>query len=293
MNQCTNEPIAVIPRIIEEELRFKFYNAEAFCLAYNTGHTQYGDMYKSRPDFYPVYSPSGREVTATCAYRFNHHKSIFIGHADVNGVNFFHDNNPTRSNLGDIVLEKSQHEVDETSIHLMTHNGWITKAGVRMVDEERNFTVILGEAAHIIDLTSTLIASDTDLTFGQDNHAFLGVRVADTIDVEDGGTILNANGQRNEEEAMRQSADWTDYSGIVAGKTVGVTLMNHPSNPPSAFFTRNYGTFLTNFTLLDKYQLSRGERLTQRFRILIHEGDATEAKVRDYYNQFVETPPRW
>ena len=285
--------MAVVPRIIEEELRFKFYNGDTFCLAYNRGNTQYGDMYKSRPDFYPVYSPSGREVTATCAYRYNHHKSIFIGHADVNGINFFHDNNPTRSNLGDIVLEKSEHEIDDSGVHVMTHNGWITKAGVRLLDEERNFTVIPGEAAHIVDLTSTLIASQTDLTFAQDNHSFLGVRVADTMDVEDGGAILNANGQRDEEEAMGQSADWTDYSGVVAGRTVGVTLMNHPSNPPSAFFTRNYGTFLTNFTLLDKYELSCGERLTQRFRILIHEGDATDANVGRYYNQFVETPPRW
>ena len=285
--------MAVVPRIVEEELRFKFYNEEAFCLAYNKGYTQYGDMYKSRPDFYPVYSPSGREVTATCAYRYNHHKSIFIGHADVNGINFFHDNNPTRSNLGDIVLEQSEHEIDESGIHVITHNGWITKAGDRLLDEERNFTVILGESAHIIDLTSTLIASQTDLTFAQDNHSFLGVRVADTMDVEDGGTILNANGQRNEEEAMQQSADWTDYSGVVAEKTVGITLMNHPSNPPSAFFTRNYGTFLTNFTLLDKYELSYGERLTQRFRVLIHEGNAADANIEDYYNQFVDTPPRW
>ena len=285
--------MAANPRIVEEELRFKFYNSKIFFLAYNKGCTHYGDMYKSRPDFYPVYSPSGREVTCTCAYRYNHHKSIFVGHANVNGINFFHDNNPTRANLGDIVLEKSQYEIDENGIHVMTHNGWITKAGVRMLDEARNFTVIPGEAAHIIDLTSTLIASQTDLTFAQDNHSFLGVRVADTMDVEDGGIILNANGQRNEEEAMRQYADWTDYSGVVAGKKVGATLMNHPSNPPSAFFTRNYGTFLTNFTLLNKYELPRGERLTQRFRILIHEGDAADANIEDYYKQFVETPPRW
>ena len=279
--------------LLKKNCASNFYNEEAFCLAYNKGYTQYGDMYKSRPDFYPVYSPSGREVTATCAYRYNHHKSIFIGHADVNGINFFHDNNPTRSNLGDIVLEESEHEIDESGIHVMTHNGWITKAGDRLLDEERNFTVILGESAHIIDLTSTLIASQMALTFAQDNHSFLGVRVADTMDVEDGGTILNANGQRNEEEAMQQSADWTDYSGVVAEKTVGITLMNHPSNPPSAFFTRNYGTFLTNFTLLDKYELSYGERLTQRFRVLIHEGDAADANIEDYYNQFVDTPPRW
>lgn len=280
-------------RVVEEELRFKFYNGDTFFLAYNKGHTSYGDMYKSRPDFYPVYSPSRREVTCTCAYRFNHHKSIFIGHANVNGVNFFHDNNPTRSNLGDIVLEQSRYEIDENGIYVMTHNGWINRQDVRILDEERSFTVIPDEESHIIDLTSTLVANQTDLTFSQDTHAFLGARVADTIDVEDGGTILNSNGQRNEEETMKQYADWTDYSGVVAGKKVGITLMNHPLNPPSPFFTRNYGTFLTNFTLLEKYELPRGERLTLRFRILIHEGDAAEAKIEDNYQQFVETPPRW
>ena len=232
-------------------------------------------------------------MTSTCAYRFNHHKSIFIGHANVNGINFFHDNNPTHTNLGDVVLEKSEYEVDENGVHVITHNGWITKAGDRLLDEERNFTVVANEDAHIIDLTSTLIASQTDLTFEQDSHSFLGVRVADTMDVEDGGLILNSNGQRNEEEAMRQYADWTDYSGVVAGRTVGVTLMNHPSNPPSPFFTRNYGTFLTNFTLLQKYELPCGERLTQRFRILIHEGGAANANIEDYYQQFIDTPPRW
>ena len=56
----------------------------------------------------------------------------------------FHDNNPTRSNLGDIVLEKCQHGIDENGMHVMTHNGWITKAGIRLLEEERNFTVILG-----------------------------------------------------------------------------------------------------------------------------------------------------
>ena len=157
--------MSVNPRIVEENLRFKFYDNNTFFLAYNKGSTHYGDMYKSRPDFYPVYSPSGREVTCTCAYRFNHHKSIFIGHAKVNGINFFHDNNPTRTDLGDIVLEKSEYSCDEKSIHVTTQNGWITKAGECTLDEERNFTVTPGADAHIIDLTSRLSPSQTDITF--------------------------------------------------------------------------------------------------------------------------------
>ena len=47
-------------KLVEEDLRFKFYHGDSFFLAYNKGSTRYGDFYKSKPDFYPVYSPSGR-----------------------------------------------------------------------------------------------------------------------------------------------------------------------------------------------------------------------------------------
>ncbi len=280
------------PHVVEEELRLKFYRGDRFFLAYNKGCTTYGDMYKSRPDFYPVYSPSGREVTCTCAYRFNHHKSIFIGHANVNGANFFHDNDPTRPNLGDIVLESCRHEIRGGGIEITTHNGWITKDDVRLLDEERDFTVVPGGEAHIIDLKSTLIASRTDLTFGQDIHGLLGVRVADTMDVEDSGMILNSNGERNEAQTMDQVARWVDYSGEVAGEKVGVTLMVHPSNPPTPFFTRDYGTMLASLTLREKYKLPHKERLTLRYRILIHQGDAAGARIEDSYEQFAQAGSR-
>ena len=274
-------------KLVEEDLRFKFYFGDSFFLAYNKGHQNYGDFYKSKPDFYPVYSPSGREVTCTCAYRYNHHKSIWIGHARVNGVNFFHDNNPNMENAGDIVLEESSHGTTQKYMEILTKNGWISKKGGRILTEERNIRVMPGEDAHIIDLTSILIASEGPVFFQQDGHAYIGIRVADSMDVEDGGMIINSNGQVGEEQTMRQVADWVDYSGIVAGKKVGITLMNHPSNPPSAFFTRSYGTFLCNFTLLNSYELPKGESVTQRFRILIHEGDCENVDTAGYFRQFV------
>ena len=273
-------------KVIEEDLRFKFYFGDSFFLAYNKGHRNYGDFYKSKPDFYPVYSPSGREVTCTCAYRYNHHKSIWIGHAKVNGVNFFHDNNPNMENAGDIVLEKSSHNTTQQYMEILTKNGWISKKGERILTEERNICVTPGEDVHIIDLISILIASEGPVVFQQDGHAYIGIRVADSMDAEDGGIIINSNGQIGEEQTMRQVADWVDYSGIVAGQKVGITLMKHPSNPPSAFFTRSYGTFLCNFTLLNSYELPEGESVTQRFRILVHEGGREDIDIAEYFNQF-------
>ena len=187
-------------KLVEEDLRFKFYFGDSFFLAYNKGHQNYGDFYKSKPDFYPVYSPSGREVTCTCAYRYNHHKSIWIGHARVNGVNFFHDNNPNMENAGEIVLEESSHGTTQKYIEILTTNGWISKKGERILTEERNIRVMPGEDAHIIDQTSILIASEAPVFFQQDGHAYIGIRVADSMDVEDGGMIVNSNGQVGEDK---------------------------------------------------------------------------------------------
>jgi len=271
---------------MEETLRFKFYVEGRFALAYNKGYTQWGDYYLSRPNFFPVYTPSGRAVTTNCAYRFNHHKSIFIGHAQVNGVNFFHDNNPTHPALGDIVFESSESETTPTSIVLHTTNGWITKKGERLLTERRDIVWTPGETTHVLDITSALTSHVGDVVFGKDTHAYLGVRVADTIDVEDGGRAVNSNGQVNEEEAMNQFADWVDYSGEVAGALCGVTLMHHPSNPPSPYFVRNYGTMLSNFTLREPYVLAEGKTLTLRFRLLIHDGGPDDVDIAAYREAF-------
>ena len=273
-------------RIVEEALRFKFYSGERFCLAYNKGSTGYGDFYLSRPNFYPVYSPSGRPVTVSSAYRFNHHRSIFIGHANVNGVNFFHDNNPERNNLGDIVLVRAERREGGGQASLQTENRWASKAGAELLFEKRGIVWTPGEAAHVLDIFSELEPRVEEAVFGKDTHSYIGIRVADTMDVEDGGRAVNSLGEENEEGAMNRFADWVDYSGPVAGKTVGAALIVHPDNPPSPFFVRNYGTFLSNFTLREPYVLKAGERLTQRFRIVIHEGGPEHIDLDGYCRSF-------
>jgi hypothetical protein len=277
-------------RLVEEQLRFKFYFRDQLGLAYNKGHRAWGDMYLSRPNWFPVYSPSGRPVTTNHAYRFNHHKSIFLGHARVNGVNFFHDNSPNRRDLGDIAFEGADIQTSDTSILLCTRNGWIAKEGARILTEKRDIRWTPGEDAHVLDINSVLTSDAGEVVFGKDTHAYLGVRVADTMDVEDGGRALNSNGHVNEEECMNQFADWVDYSGSVVGKVVGVTLMHHPVNPPSPYFVRNYGTFLSNFTLREPYTLGEGGSLELRFRILIHEGSADDVDIARYHREFVASP---
>ena len=273
-------------QLVEEDLRFKFYFQGNFCLAYNKGHLNLGDFYLSRPNFFPVYSPSGRPVTTNCAYRYNHHKSIFIGHAKVNGINFFHDNNHTRDDLGDIELVGAESETGTSGIGLRTENSWVAKKGIHILQEQRDIFWTPGHRVHVLDISSALVPQVDQVLFDQDNHSFIGVRVADSMDVEDGGRLLNSKGQENEAGTMGECADWLDYSGVVAGQPVGVTLMSHPSNPPSPFFTRDYGTMLANFTMRGPFLLKKGAALVQRFRLLVHEGAADAADIGRYQARF-------
>ena len=123
--------------IQEEDLRFKFYHMGRFGLAYNKGFHQYGDFYLSRPNFFPVYSPSGRQVATSSAYRYNHHRSMLIGHGNVNGVNFWHDNNPTRSNLGEVHLKRAEASTDGARALLHTENIWVAKSTQECLLRER------------------------------------------------------------------------------------------------------------------------------------------------------------
>jgi hypothetical protein len=274
-----------------EELRWKFRWRGRLFLAYNRGHLRWGDFYKSKPDWYPVLTPSGREVTISSAYRYNHHHSMWIGHGNVNGVNVFHDNNPTRPSLGDIVIEQADLVQDGASATLDTTNGWIGKDGRRLLTERRRFTVTPGVhdgQAHAVDVTSELIASEGAIVLAKETHAYFGVRVADTIDVEDGGRIVNSEGDENEAGAMGKVARWADYSGKVAGQPVGITLMHHPSNPPTPFFCRNYGTMLSNVTLHEPWEIPAGGSLLQRWRVLIHDGDAVSFDPEVAYRAWVK-----
>ncbi len=140
---------------------------------------------------------------------------------------------------------------------------------------------------------STVFATQGTVTFGKDVHGYIVIRVADSMDVEDGGTIISSNGGVNEdeikEEQTRGQVDWLDYSGVVARQKVGIALMRHPSNPQSWFLLRNYGLFACNITSQEEsYELSQNERLTQRFRILVHEGDSNSIDIAIYYQAFVD-----
>jgi hypothetical protein len=89
-----------------------------------------------------------------------------------------------------------------------------------------------------------------------------------------------------------------DYFGQLDGKTVGVAIMDNPSNPryPTYWHSRNYGLFAANpFGLRDftgdktkdgSMKIEKGQRLRFRYRVVIHPGDLNSANIAGLYKKY-------
>ena len=79
-----------------------------------------------------------------------------------------------------------------------------------------------------------------EVTFDQNPFGVIGVRMAKTIGVHDGGgRILNSHGQLNEKEVFRKPTKWVDYAGMIRE---GVAEGKDALNDAVAGSTRNTTT---------------------------------------------------
>jgi hypothetical protein len=89
------------------------------------------------------------------------------------------------------------------------------------------------------------------------------------------------------------ASPWCDYSGTRNGITEGIAILQHPANRwfPCKWFTRDYGFFSPTpmFWLEEGYlELSKGETLTLRYRVVIHAGDAKAADIDGLFKQYMQ-----
>jgi len=128
-----------------------------------------------------------------------------------------------------------------------------------------------------------------------------GVRVASSMDVKakKGGKITNAEGV-TDLDAWGKASPWVDYIGPVAGKTVGVAILNHPGSfrYPTTWHVRDYGLFAANpFGWHDfgrkeagTYTVPAGQSIRFGYRVILHEGDTASARLPDAFRGYAEPP---
>lgn len=247
-----------------------------------------------RPFLYPVIGPSGISLTRMGhphdPHGHRHHNSVWISHLDINGVNFWADTGDGR-----IVCRYIEKYADgPEQAYLVARNDWVDGGGKAVLNEARRVTVhLLPEKEWLLTIDLDFSAPDGDVTIGQNPFGMIGVRMAKTVGVHDGGgTIRNSEGAVDEEEVFRKPARWVDYSGLTVSDTAeGITLFDHPSNPnhPAPFHVRNDGWMGACLTLDAPITVSPQNPLRLRYGLYVHSGVPAPAAIEAHWQSFADS----
>jgi hypothetical protein len=280
--------------------------------------TEYIFKNTPRPYCYPVIGPGGVPITRNFPMKdvegedkdHKHHRSLWYAHGEINGVDFWSEDRAFGKTVHDKFLEvKSGGKFGV----IRSLNNWVSADGKLVCTDERT---IRFHADRTIDFDLTFKKADGELVFGDTKEGSMSLRLNEDMRLKANksghgkGHIVMSSGVRDDKMEPKQRetktwgtrAEWVDYYSPVDGKTVGVAMFDHPSNPrhPTYWHVRDYGLFSANpFGIHDFERLGKdnahkgdlkvpaGQPVTFRYRIYFHEGDEVQGKVAEHYKAYV------
>ncbi len=229
----------------------------------------------------------------------SHHNSVWIAHADVDGVNFWGDHGKSLGQIANMEVSREGYEDTDEFASMRMVNHWKREDGsVQMIETRRTEVRPLDGAKSwfmIVDMELTTPKGQT-ATFKPSGFGIIAVRMARSIGVHDGGgRILNSEGQVNEKAMFRLPARWCDYSGRITNEAdgfAGITLMNHPTNPqnPAPYHVRDDGWMGACLNLETPIEVSEEKKLRLRYALWVHDGIASGKDVEARWKQFTDMP---
>jgi hypothetical protein len=251
-----------------------------------------------RPFLYPVIGPSGRSLTRMGhphdPESHSHHNSVWVAHESVGGESFWGDRGPGRVVHQRIV----RFDDSDEAARMITVNAWIGKNGALHLLERRGVSVQTRDKGQwLLTLDLQFEAPKLAVTLGATPFGMVGVRMARTIGVNDGGGLIrNSEGNVNElgpNGAFRKRARWVDYSGpITRDAAEGITLLDHPANPnhPSHFHVRGDGWMGASLTFEKPMTIEPGTLLRLRYGLYIHGGVPPAKALEALWSEFAQKP---
>jgi hypothetical protein len=227
-----------------------------------------------------------------------HHKSLWFAHGAINGVDFWSESPNAGTTVHDGFVEVTPGR--ESGV-IKTRQKLVNKDGREIATDVRTLRIHNTEPYRLMDYEVTVLASAGDLVFGDTKEGTLGIRLAPTLRLKGRvgeGHIVNSEGIRDG-DTWGKRAKWCAYYGPVNGRTVGVAIFDHPSNPrhPTWWHVRDYGLFAANPFGQHDFErkeagvgdltVKAGESVTFRYRFYLHQGTPEEAGVAARYEAYV------
>lgn len=170
-----------------------------------------------------------------------------------------------------------QPTVDGNKATFTVRNRYLSTDGKSTVCVETcKYVVAVRDGQIQLDAQSSFQSDERDFYFGDQEEMGLGVRVASAIREKEGnGRITNNRKQSTAGKTWGQPAEWCDYSGIIDGRHVGVTIMASPTNVRTSWWhNRDYGVFVAN--LFGRNAMRQGETS----KLVVEKGDSFKLKYR-------------
>lgn len=266
-----------------------------------------------RPYFYPVLAADGTELTADQTRErlanpradHPHHRSIWVGHGNINGVDHWLVTPAHQRHI------RFSRRADNAFTEELSWDGPGPDGEKNPVlTETRTVRVVAyADGTRGLDITSTFAAPAADAVFRCKPLNVTGVEAglvsarlpvaiatapADKVQITAGGGPSPA---RSEAEARSRANAWCDYTGPLGDKTFGITLVLAPNTPATAipatsrgpadvstpglapFHVRTFG-FLAHIGPLE-WTLKKSESATFRHLLLFHAGNAAQAGIAE------------
>ncbi len=260
-----------------------------------------------RAYLYPVFTPAGFSVTSESPIDHPHHQSVWIGTDHLTARLPFSSDQIEEANYNFYVNDIFQGRAPGRILGVSVENTELADDHLRIIQtlhwqgpqewgapdrrllatETRTYDIHPGEQANIIAIRSQLRPAEWDIRIGPTRHAYFGVRLVEGLRVVDGGAFLDSANRTDADAISAHDADWVDASGLIArGHRAGIAVLLHPSIGGRPWSASEYGTIAVNPLVEAAASLTRGQALDLAIRIVVHDGDADEARLADLVASF-------
>jgi hypothetical protein len=255
----------------------------------------------ANPILYPLHGAEGIPITRNYPMRKGvdseqtdhpHHRSLWFTHGEINGHDFW-------AGEGRIVHDKLFASQGTDRVTLGSYNRYVI--GDELIcRDHRTIVFWVSKAGRFIDYEVTIIASESDLVFGDTKEGTMALRVTPELRLKGkvaAGHIETSEGVKDG-EAWGKRSKWVDYYGPVQGEVVGVAIFDHPANHghPCRWHARDYGLVAANPWGIHHFEgapkrtgemkLAKGKSITLRYRFFFHPGSTAAAGVAGQYEEF-------
>jgi hypothetical protein len=239
--------------------------------------------------------PSIRDRMHPAYYDHPHHKGVWLSIDEVNDIKFWAEEGVIRNAGVELVQERGN------PARFRVTNHWLAEDGQPLLIETTTISVYPNR---LFTYDIEFKAGEQAVTFNDTKEGLFAIRVPNSMrEYVGNGPVVSNAGVSGTKELWGKPAPWIDYVGPVAGRTFGVTVMDHPGNlRPSRYHVRDYGLFAINPFGERSYTngmeeakpvtLQAGQALSLRYGLYVHGGDTEEGGVKGAYEQFLNVPAR-